>query len=267
MRRLKIILCILLLVILLYAVFSFLMNNFSKFAKFKGGDGIKICDVDLEKGDYVDFQCAILNYLGNNLFSIINFDNKTLTKLLKNGLYKMELKGSANENEVGQWFETGKARLKNKFKNLNDDILYKILEYETIWQIKESKSDYEIKNLYDLTKVMNELQKDTIIYAYDHPTKYRFIDYFTMIYVYYKVILSESNSNAVCIPNKFTIENNNDGNDGFNFVLDEYTTINMKKDILKNIDEIKKVFKESDISLFDIPIIPPICCEYIHPCA
>ena len=251
--------------ILLYAIFNLFLNKFSSWIEFKGS-GIDLSNIN--ENDYIDFQCSMIAWLeAYRQYCIYNFNvmNKTVNA---DGLFVLDDGDGGNNNKEdnkSKYIKDGEKRLSKFLSNAKSDVLDKILNYESIYRIKSGQKDYVIDDLDKLTAVMYDLQKDTIIYHYGVPTKYRFIDYFEMIYVYYMVLCYYKDSKNVKISDKIEIRRWGSNNDNLTFNL-EGVDANMEVEgNLRVKDDSVKNFQNVDIALLDIPKISPFSCQSIHP--
>ena len=255
---LKIVFCVLFILLLSFAMINFFINRISPHIEFKGGE-IKIGNMMLNKTNYTDFQCSIINWLeAYNYFCVYDFDKVKVNT--NNGLLELE----CNNNIKSQYIKNGEVRLKKFLNNTPDDILDKIINYELIYRIKSGQENYEIDSIEKLTSVMYDLQKDTILYNYGIPTKHRFIDYFEMIYVYYTALCGYKHSQHIDI-NKFKISLNNNYHELTFESKNEKIKMEVEDNLRMKNSTINGFQKSDDIELYDIPKISPFGCQCIHP--
>lgn len=265
---LKIILCILFIILLLFAIYNIIAYNVSKKIMFKGGE-VKIGNNTFDKRNYVDFQCSIIKWLETyNQFCIYDFGNVDFQT--NEGLLMM---CGPNKRNNGTTLNIRTSCIKFIFNyRIPEHIACKIMNYELIYMAKENQ---EIKTFEDITTMMNDLQKDTIICEYGIPTEHRFIDYFDMMYVYYLALLYYCNHKQMDICGKFTITRDEKDNLTFKRELQNdmiKIKVGKNKRITSNsINELKKI---KDINLFDIPNVMPTGegidyvsenCQVVHP--
>ena len=266
---LKIILCILFIILLLFAIYNIVAYNVSKKIMFKGGE-VKIGNNTFDKRNYVDFQCSVIKWLETyNQFCIYNFENVEFQT--NDGLLMM---CGSNERNNEETADIRASSISSIFTyGIPGHIARKIMNYELMYMAKEDYK-FEIKTFEDITAMMNNLQKDTIICEYGVPTEHRFIDYFDMMYVYYLALLYYCDHKQMNIHGKFTITRDKEDNLTFKRELqNDIIKINVKnKRITPNsINELKKI---KDIKLFDIPNDVPTGegidhvsenCQVVHP--
>lgn len=265
---LKIILCILFIILLLFAIYNIVTYNVSKKIMFKGGE-VKIGNNTFDKRNYVDFQCSIIKWLETyNQFCIYNFENVEFQT--NEGLLMMY---DSNERNNEETVDIRTASISSIFTyGIPGHIACKIMNYELIYMAKEN---HEIKTFKDITTMMNDLQKDTIIYEYGVPTEHRFIDYFDMMYVYYLALLYYYNHNQMNIHGKFAITRDEKDNLTFKRELqNDMIEINVGKNKRITPNSINELKKIKDINLFDIPNVMPTGegidyvaenCQAVHP--